>query len=149
MTQELPQEIEKKREMELRAAMEMLFFGYRSFTAVGDALLAKRGLGRVHHRILYFVGRDPHLSVAELLATLAVSKQALNAPLRQLVHAGFVSSQEGRHDKRVRELSLTASGRKLEAQITGAQLTQLAEVFNQAGKKSESDWRKVMQLLAE
>lgn len=138
----------EEREQMLREAIELLFFGYRSFTKGPDVILAKYGLGRVHHRILYFVGRDPGLSVADLLLTLGISKQALNAPLRRLIESDHVRSRTGSTDRRVRELSLTAAGRKLEARLSGTQLNQLREVFDAVGPRAESGWRKVMQQMA-
>lgn len=137
----------EQRDQQLREAIELLFFGYRSFTRKPDSILARRGLGRVHHRILYFVGRDPGLSVAQLLATLGITKQALNAPLRQLIDAAYVVSRAGSSDRRVRELSLTAAGRKLEAQLTGTQLRQLDAIFAEAGEDMEMGWRRIMQLM--
>ena len=75
----------ESRETLLRLAIEQFYFGYRAFTALPDRILSQRGLGRVHHRILYFVGRNPKISVNDLLGMLSVTKQALNAPLRQLI----------------------------------------------------------------
>jgi len=120
--------IDKHREQELRSAIELIFFSYRAFTRGPDEILEKRGLGRVHHRILYFVGRDPGLSVNELLKVLQISKKS---------------------DRRVRELKLTASGKRLEARLTGTQLLQLESVFASQGKKTEKAWRHVMQQLAD
>ena len=68
-------------EARLREAIELLYFGYREFTAGPDRILAERGLSRTHHRILYFIGRNEAVSVSELLAILAVTKQALHGPL--------------------------------------------------------------------
>ena len=65
--------------------------------------------------MLYFVGRHPRLSVNALLGILAVSKQALNAPLRQLVERGLIAVEVASHDRRVRELTLTEDGSQLEA----------------------------------
>ena len=50
-------------------AIQAFYFSYRAFTAKPDEILARRGLSRVHHRILFFVARQPQLSVKELLAT--------------------------------------------------------------------------------
>ena len=52
------------REEELRQAMELLFYAYRDFTAEPDSILAKFGFGRAHHRVIYFVGRQPGTTVA-------------------------------------------------------------------------------------
>ena len=68
-----------------------MYFSYRAFTKEPDKLLAKRGLNRVHHRVLYFVGRNPGIAVNELLTILDVSKQALNQPMRQLLEMRLIS----------------------------------------------------------
>ena len=62
------------REDELRNSIELLFFAYRDFTGEADALLAKRDLGRAHHRVVYFVGRNPSIMVSELLSILNITK---------------------------------------------------------------------------
>jgi DNA-binding MarR family transcriptional regulator len=64
-------------------AMQAFFFGYQAFTAKADEMLERRGLSRVHQRIVFFIARYPNLSVKDLLALLNVTKQALNMPLRQ------------------------------------------------------------------
>lgn len=135
------------REAELRLAIEQLYFGYRAFTAPPDRILDQRGLGRVHHRILYFVGRNSRISVNALLSLLDVSKQALNAPLRQLIEMRLVAIDTAEHDRRVRQLRLTAAGAKLEAQLTGAQMKLLQAVFEQSGANAEAGWHRVMRNL--
>jgi len=141
--------VDLQREQELRQAIELLFFSYRAFTRGPDEILEKRGLGRVHHRILYFVGRDPGLSVNELLKVLQISKQALHLPLRQLLSMELVKNDKSKSDRRVRELKLTAAGKRLEARLTGTQLLQLESVFKSRGKKTEKAWKQVMQQLAD
>lgn len=138
----------KSREEALHLAIEQFYFGYRAFTEPPDRILNQRGLGRVHHRILYFVGRNPKISVNELLAQLNVSKQALNAPLRQLIEMKLIAMDTAEHDGRVRQLSLTSSGSKLEAQLTGTQMKQLQAVFDQVGTEAEAGWHRVMRSLA-
>jgi len=132
---------------QLRQAIEYLYYAYRSFTERPDKILDKRGLGRVHHRILYFVGRNPGTTVNALLNTLQVSKQALNVPLRQLVAMQLVTAQTAPHDGRVRHLSLTRSGTKLEAQLSGTQMAQLRQAFEAAGPSAHAGWNAVMQTL--
>ncbi len=140
--------VDRKREDELREAIELLYFSYRAFTAGPDRILQKRGLGRVHHRILYFISCNPGLSVNELLDVLQISKQALNTPLRQLASMNLVDNARAPHDARVRELRLTAEGKKLEARLSGTQMLQLEEVFASAGSKAERGWREIMSRLA-
>ena len=129
---------------DLHEAIEQFYFAYRGFTDRPDRILEKRGLGRVHHRILYFIGRRPDVSVRGLLDLLAVSKQALNAPLRQLMEMGLVGAEASPDDRRVKRLSLTASGRKLEAELTEAQTRHLRAAFDRAGAEAQQGWRTVM-----
>jgi len=140
--------IDLKREKILRESIELIYFSYRAFTRGPDQILEKRGLNRTHHRILYFVGRDPRSSVNDLLDVLQISKQALHSPLRQLVGMKLISNRKSPNDGRVRELRLTPAGKKLEARLTGTQLLQLDEVFRNAGPDAENAWRKTMQLLS-
>lgn len=135
-------------EATLRAAIEDFYFAYRAFTAGADRVLANRGLSRVHHRILYFVGRQPDSSVKDLLATLAITKQALHAPLRQLIEMGLVLSGGDEADGRVRRLRLSAEGRRLEAKLTATQTALLAAAFDDAGATGTAGWFAVMKAVA-
>jgi DNA-binding MarR family transcriptional regulator len=140
--------VDLTRQAELHEAIELLYFGYRSFTERPDRILERRGLGRVHHRILYFIGRRPDISVSGLLEVLAVSKQALNAPLRQLLELHLVAAVAGDEDRRVRRLRLTSEGQRLEAELSGAQMRRLTAAFERAGAGGEDGWRRVMSELA-
>jgi DNA-binding MarR family transcriptional regulator len=136
------------RDRELFTALELFYFAYRAFTARPDAILAERGLARVHHRILYFVARKPGQRVSDLLATLGVSKQAVHGPLKQLVETGLVAVQPDTTDGRARCLSLTAAGSELEAQLSRTQLDLMRRVFVDQGSEAELAWRQVMEELA-
>lgn len=129
---------------DLHAAIEQFYFAYRGFTDRPDRILERRGLGRVHHRILYFIGRRPDVSVRGLLDLLAVSKQALNAPLRQLMEMGLVGAEASTQDRRVKRLALTPAGRKLEAELTEAQTRHLRAAFDRAGTEAQRGWSAVM-----
>lgn len=129
---------------DLHAAIEQFYFAYRGFTDRPDRILERRGLGRVHHRILYFIGRRPDVSVRGLLDLLAVSKQALNAPLRQLMEMGLVGAEASTQDRRVKRLALTPAGRKLEAELTEAQTRHLRAAFDRAGVEAQRGWSAVM-----
>ena len=141
--------IDQNRPQALREAIELFFFAYRTFTAPPDRILAERGLGRVHHRILYFVGRNPGIAVSALLGVLGVSKQALNAPLRDLQAQGLVTATAAAHDRRVKQLALSPAGAALEAELSGTQMAMLEAVFGAAGPQAEAAWRTVMASLVE
>lgn len=141
--------VDPKRQAELRESIELFYFAYRAFTSRPDRILNQRGLGRVHHRILYFVGRNPEIVVNDLLGILDVSKQALNGPLRQLIEMKLVAVRVAPHDRRYKQLRLTGPGEKLESQLTGTQLKHLASVFGTAGGEAEQAWQAVMQMVPE
>ena len=140
--------IDLKRNEELHQAIELMYFSYRAFTKEPDKLLAKRGLNRVHHRVLYFVGRNPGIAVNELLTILDVSKQALNQPMRQLLEMRLIDSARAHYDGRVRLLSLTDKGQKLEKRLSDTQTKLFAKVFSVTSKKSEKAWLEVMRALS-
>lgn len=133
----------------LREAIELLYFGYRAFTAHPDRILKTQGLGRVHHRILYFIGRHPYITIHGLLKILGVSKQALHRPLRDLLVAGLVTERTALHDRRMRELTLSPQGLALETQLTMVQTDYLDAVFTAVGPEAEAAWRLVMQKMTE
>ena len=39
--------------------------------------LEELGLGRAHHRALHFIGRNPGITVSDLLGILRITKQSL------------------------------------------------------------------------
>lgn len=140
--------VDSLREQQLNESLELFFFAYREFTAYPDGVLAGKGLQRVHHRVLYFVGRCPGITVGELLKTLGVSKQALNAPLRRLTQLGLVESSAGEHDRRIRQLQLSATGQRLEHELSSSQRERMSAVFAQVGPEREAAWREIMTLVA-
>ncbi|MDR8013964.1 MarR family transcriptional regulator [Pseudomonas guguanensis] len=131
-----------------QAAMEAFFFGYQAFTAKPDEMLARRGLSRVHHRILFFIAKYPGLSMKELLGYLGVSKQALNTPLRQLMEMHLVQSEAAEDDKRKRLLGFTAEGAKLEQALRREQARLLQRVFSEMGVEAVQGWLAVNHALA-
>lgn len=130
-------------------AMEAFFFGYQAFTAKADEMLERRGLSRVHQRIVFFIARYPNLSVKELLALLGVSKQALNMPLRQLVEMSLVESVASETDKRKRLLELTVEGARFEQSLRREQVKLLERVFAEAGETAVNGWLAVNLALGE
>src|SRR4051812_32454348 len=140
--------VDLNRRLALDAAVELMHFAYRAMTARPDSLLASRGLSRMHHRILHFVVRLPNPSVSDLLRTLGVSKQALNGPLRDLYAQKLITYTRPADDARVKHLSLTPEGRKLEGRLSALQRAQFASVFDAEGAATEAAWRDVMRRLA-
>lgn len=141
--------VDQNRYLELLDAVSAMFFAHRALTLEPDEMLAARGLARVHHRIMFFVGRQPGLSVNTLLKTLGVSKQAVNAPMRHLQQQGLIVATAARHDRRVKELRLTEAGEVLVRELGANQVRLLEAAFGRAGQADEAAWRRVMDLMGE
>lgn len=132
------------REEELRQGIELLFFAYRDFTSEADAMLARYRFGRAHHRVIYFVGRHPRISVSALLGILGITKQSLSRVLSQLVDEGFIVQHRGLRDGRQRLLELTEKGVDLERHLTEAQRRRIARAYREAGAEAVEGFRKVL-----
>ena len=141
--------VDPKRELELRQDVEALYFGYRTFTSLPDRILAERGLGRAHHRIHYFVHREPGITVGDLIALLRITKQAIHRPLKELETLGLLTLAPDAHDRRIRRITASTEGARLEARLTGAQARLLESVFADFDAETEARWRAVMTRLAE
>lgn len=132
------------REEELRLAQDLLFFGYRDFTAGADAILAELDMGRAHHRVLHFVGRRPGITVGDLLGILGITKQSLGRVLTPLVEQGYVVGEPGRADRRQRLLSLTEKGTALERRLYERQRETVMRAYREAGPAAVEGFRRVM-----
>ncbi len=131
-------------EEELNQGMELLFYGYRDFTADSDAALARNGFGRAHYRVLYFVGRNPGIAVRQLLDILKITKQSLSRVLSFLVAEGYIEQRQGTRDRRKRHLTLTEKGGMLERQFSARQRARIGDAYRQAGAEAVEGFRKVM-----
>ncbi len=131
-------------EAQLRQAIALLFFAYRDFTAGADEMLAEYGFGRAHHRVIYFVGANPGITVSELLAILKITKQSLSRVLSQLLNEGFVEQETDAKDRRRRRLTLTGKAARLERLLTGLQSRRIAAAYAAAGPDSIAGFRGIL-----
>ncbi|HEX9808663.1 MAG TPA: MarR family transcriptional regulator [Alphaproteobacteria bacterium] len=132
------------REEDLREGMELLFFAYRDFIEEADHVLARLGLGRAHHRALYFIGRHPGITVSELLRVLRVTKQSLSRVLADLAAREMVVHKPGLRDRRRRHLALTPKGMEIERELAERQRARLARAYREAGAEAVGGFRKVL-----
>jgi DNA-binding MarR family transcriptional regulator len=132
------------REEDLRQGIELLFYAYRDFTAEADAMLAELGFGRAHHRVIYFVGRKPGMTVSELLDILKITKQSLSRVLGQLVREGYIVQRPGTSDRRQRLLELAPKGAELERRLTEDQRALVARAYRAAGAEAVDGFRRVL-----
>jgi DNA-binding MarR family transcriptional regulator len=133
------------REHEVRRGVELLFFGYTRLTRSIDEGLAEHGLGRAHHRALYFIARQPDLTISELLKILAITKQSLGRVLTDLADRGLVETRTGATDRRQKLLRLTSEGKAFEAQLFDALRNSLASAYAAAGQESVTGFWRVLE----
>ncbi len=133
------------REPELRRGMELIYFGYSHLTRSIDRELARQGLGRAHHRALYFVARKPNLTVSELLSLLAITKQSLGRVLNELTARDLIETRAGERDRRQRLLRLTPAGTKLETELFDAARQKMAAAYARAGQQAVSGYWAVLE----
>jgi DNA-binding MarR family transcriptional regulator len=130
-------------------ALQRMHFAFRAITAEPDRILAKRGLGRAHHRILYVIARHPEIALLRLIDALGISRQALHRPVAQLVAQQLVIQQPDITNRRVSRLRLTTQGAALERKISGLQRKYFAGAFTKAGPQATRHWYAIMKLLGE
>ena len=131
----------------LRRGIELLFYAYRDFTSEADSILSEIGLGRAHHRVLYFVGKYSGMTVSDLLSILRITKQSLSRVLSHLIAEGYVRQKIGDTDKRQRLLFLTSKGSALEARLTDIQCKRFANAYLQSGASDVAGFEQVLNTL--
>lgn len=138
------------RETEIRRGVELLYFGYSHLYRQTDECLGEQGLGRAHHRALYFIARTPDMTISALLRTLGITKQSLGRVLTELTERGLVETRTGREDRRQRLLRLTETGSALEAELFDAMRQRLGAAYAKAGQESVTGfWRLLEALIPE
>ncbi|WP_439547547.1 MarR family winged helix-turn-helix transcriptional regulator [Sandarakinorhabdus sp.] len=136
------------REDEIRRGIELLYFGYSAMIRGADAILEAQGLGRAHHRALYFIARRPGLSVGELLGLLGITKQSLGRVLTDLNGRELVEQRIGSNDRRQRLLLLTSAGAALEARLFTELERSMARAYGEAGQQAVTGfWAVLMGLV--
>ena len=132
------------REEDLRQGIELLFYAYRDFTGEPDAILDKYDLGRAHHRVIYFVGRNPGITVTELLEILRITKQSLSRVLGHLLETDFIRQRADPADRRRKQLTLSDKGKALEHELTSTQMERFARAYREAGAEAVEGFRRVL-----
>jgi len=135
---------EQAQDEAIRQAIELLFFAYRDFTGEADDILQHYGFGRAHHRVIYFVGRNAGISVNQLLAILKITKQSLARVLGQLIDEGFVEQRTDEQDRRCRLMTLSATGKRLERQLTAAQSRRISRAYQNVGAEAVQGFRLIL-----
>ena len=131
-------------EEELRQGIELLFYAYRDFTSEPDKILAKWGFGRAHHRVIYFVGRNPNITVTELLLILQITKQSLARVLTKLIKENFINQRADPLDRLKKLMTLTKKGEQLEKELTSTQMARFNRAYNETDTEAIEGFRRVL-----
>lgn len=131
----------------IRETMELLFFAYRDFTGDADALLARYRFGRAHHRVIYFVGRHPGITLSELLAILKITKQSAAPVLKELTAGGFIEQRADPTDGRKRLLYLSPEAVALERTLMERQAARLTGAYAIVGGVAGTGFRAMLRAM--
>jgi DNA-binding MarR family transcriptional regulator len=93
--------------------IELQFFVQVALVKDSDAVLAKMGYGRAHHRALYFIARQPGITSKDLTDNLGISNQALAKVLGTLIQDGLVTQKSDAADRRLKRCEVTTTGMQL------------------------------------
>jgi DNA-binding MarR family transcriptional regulator len=126
------------------ALVELMFFAYRDFVGDADAMLAELDFGRAHHRVLHFVGRNPGMTVAQLLDILQITKQSLSRVLKELIEKDLIYQKEGEIDRRQRLLYLTENGNQLWRKLVEPQKRRFTEAVKDNHHSASADMRDML-----
>lgn len=138
------------REETIRGGMDLLFFANTRHLRHADDTLAELGLGRAHHRIMYFVARQPGINVTALLAILGITKQSFGRVAKQLIAKGLMEQHTGERDRRQRLLKLTPEGAKLEKAIFDDLHDNIVRAYRAAGSEAVTGlWIVLQHLMGE
>ena len=135
-------------EDETVALIELMFFAYRDFVSDPDTVLEQLGFGRAHHRVVHFVGRDPGMTVAQLLDILRITKQSLGRVLKDLIDKGYVFQKEGETDRRQRLLHLTEAGEELRQRLMAPQMSRIRRAVSETSGNGHTSMHDILYHLA-
>lgn len=131
----------------IRRGMELMIFAQSRFVRSADDKLAEIGLGRAHHRAMYFISRKPDITVGELLLLLGVTKQSLGRVMKDLVDRNLVEMRHGDVDRRHRLLRLSDTGLALENALYEEQREKMAKAYSHAGQDAVAGYWTVLEAL--
>lgn len=135
------------REEEVRRGIEYLFFAHGALWRAIDARLAENDLGRAHYRALYFIARQPGLTITDLLTLLGITKQSLGRVVKELEARAMLTTRPGNRDRRQKELRLTDAGRALEKSVFVLLRDAMSRAYTHAGQAAVTGFWQVSEAL--
>ena len=94
--------------------------------------------------MVWFVARNPDVSISRLLGVLKVTKQSLGGRWRRWRAPASSSRRAGSADRRQRVLTLTDKGRELERRLSLVLRRRLARAYRAAGGEAVEGFASVL-----
>jgi DNA-binding MarR family transcriptional regulator len=133
------------RDEELIEGLELLEFALQRLFADQAVLLRDLGLGRSHQRLLHFIGRQPGITMAELLQIVPLTKQSQSRLLKELAAMKLITQAQDEVDRRQRLLTLTDQGRKINQRLNEVLRQRLAKAYRAAGADAVAGYHQVLE----
>ncbi|MEO6624755.1 MAG: MarR family winged helix-turn-helix transcriptional regulator [Burkholderiaceae bacterium] len=122
----------------------LFHIAFRQLVKVPDAILRGRGLGRVHDRILFVIGRSGEISVGDIAERLEITRQAIHGPMKQLRDLEMIASRASEANRTVQLVRLTEAGKQFDDEIHEVQRRHMRQAFETTGRPGAEGWREVM-----
>ena len=132
------------RDEELDHGLELLYFVNLQLNADVAALRVEGGMDEIDHQALFLIERRPGITLADLCATLEVSKQTLSRHIKRLAEIGLIAQESSALDRRKRPLRLTAEASQLLERINATQRRRLRLAFKSAGAAAVEGFQRVL-----
>lgn len=132
---------------EVRRGIEYLFFSHAALWRSIDAQLAEKDIGRAHYRAIYFIARQPGITISDMLALLGITKQSLGRVIKELETRDMLVTRPGNRDRRQKELRLTETGLALESSIFTLLRDAMSQAYSQAGQQAVTGFWQVSDAL--
>lgn len=99
--------------------------------SAGESLARQAGLTGTRWQVLGVVGHD-RVTVAQVARTIGMTRQAVRETVASLGALGMVSQRDNPHDRRARQLVLTARGRAALRSVDRRRATWVNQVATRA-----------------
>lgn len=118
--------------------LELHFLAHLNLIDDADRRIADLGLGlgRVHHRILFFVTESPGITVGQLLELIRVTNQNIHRSMGDLVRLKLIEQRTSQVDRRQRHLYTTPEGVDLLQELTCFQFERIGRAYEAAGEEA-------------
>jgi DNA-binding MarR family transcriptional regulator len=115
--------------------------------SLADVYEARFGLGIPEWRVLAHLAANAKVSVREIYERVSMDKVKVSRAAANLEAAGHLSKQVNASDRRLVELQLTASGRKLFASIAPLALAYEKDVLSCLSDDEQHSFRTILEKL--